>query len=366
MLSLLAQSTGAATQQVPTSKARAENVTHQVKGDVVVISFDLVSTTPTAAFRLDLLVSDDGGRTFTRTAASVTGDVDAVKPGRGKKIEWRWRQDVPEPATLRTDQLRFEFQATEVPAPPTTGAAPPPSSGGSKKKIWIPVIAGAGAAVAILLLTGEDPPPPPVTCTFSLNPPSLNLSGIAQTGGPVAVDATPGGCAPNTWTALITNNPQNMLSGINPPSGSAGETFVFQVAANPGAARTGTITVTPASGSPLTLSVTQALTACTYNITRSTAGNLPSIQTDFLVSVTASQSTCTWRLTVNPNPQNFIRFLNGAADQLSFTGTGTVNNGVMVRALANGTGLPRTATMLITDLVTNTVQPQTLVLTQNQ
>lgn len=367
MVSLAVQSTGAALQQAATSKARAENVTHQVKGDVVVIGFDLVSTTPNSAFRLDVLVSDDGGRTFTRTAASVTGDVDAVRPGRGKTIEWRWRQDIPEPANLRTDQLRFEFQATEVPVPAAApGAAPPPAAGGSKKKILIPVIAGgAAAAVALLLLMGEDPPPPVPTCTFSLNPAAFTLSSSAQTGGPVAVDATPADCAPNNWTAVIANNPGTMLSAINPPSGSAGQTFVFNVSANPGAARTGTITVTPAApGSPLTVSVTQTNTVCTYNITRNTSGNLPGIQNDFLVSVTASLSTCQWRLTVNPNPQTFIRFLNGAADQLSFTGTGPLTNGVMVRALANGTGLLRTATILITDLATGTLQPQTLVLTQ--
>lgn len=74
------------------------------------------------------------------------------------------------------------------------------------------------------------------TCAYSLNPTSVNVSS-ASTNGSVSV-TTASGCA---WTAASNNTSWLTLTGAT--SGTLSGTVTYAVAANTGAARTGTMTI---------------------------------------------------------------------------------------------------------------------------
>jgi len=78
------------------------------------------------------------------------------------------------------------------------------------------------------------PPPPP--CTFTIAPTSQN---IGDAGGPgsIAVTASAGTC---TWTASANDGWLTVTGGA---SGTGNGTVTFTVAANTGAARSGTLTI---------------------------------------------------------------------------------------------------------------------------
>jgi hypothetical protein len=110
-----------------TPVGRVDNVrVERSPGEVVTISYDLISEDAKAVFQVVLLVSQDGGKTFDLKPRSVTGDVGSgIRAGATKKIVWEAGKDVE---NLQMDLFRFRVvteaaQASPVvPAPTTTRA----------------------------------------------------------------------------------------------------------------------------------------------------------------------------------------------------------------------------------------------------
>src|SRR6185312_14800820 len=115
---------------------------------------------------------------------------------------------------------------------------------------------------------------------------SLGSSGqsFGDSGGPGSVALTTGtNCA---WTATSDSAWLTVNSGSGSGTGSA--TVAFSVAANPGAARTGSLTI---GGE--TFTVTQAANACLFSVTPLN----PSVShtaASYSLSVTATAGTCSW------------------------------------------------------------------------
>ena len=183
------------------------------------------------------------------------------------------------------------------------------------------------AGQAFMVTQAAAPPPPPPPCTYSIDPTSASLVAAGGTGS-VAVTAGTA-CA---WTATTTEPWVTITSGAaGTGSGSVG----FTVAANTGAARTGTITI---AGQAFT--VTQAAAPppppppCTYSIDPTGASVVAAGGTGS-VAVTAG-TACAWTATTTAS---WITITSGAAG----IGNGTVAYGVA----ANPTGASRLGTVAI-------------------
>jgi hypothetical protein len=157
----------------------------------------------------------------------------------------------------------------------------------------------------------------PAPCTYAINPVAQSIAG-AGGGGSVAVTAGPS-CA---WTAISNAS----WITVTTASGTGNGTANFVVAANPGAARSGTITI-----AGQTFTVNQA-SSCTYAIN-------PAAQSVIAggalgtVDVTTGPS-CTWTATSN------------VAWIIVTTTSGTGNGSVGI-AVATNTGAGRTGTATI-------------------
>jgi hypothetical protein len=168
-------------------------------------------------------------------------------------------------------------------------------------------------------------------CTYSLSPATVDL---AAAGGEGRTNVSAGaGCA---WTAT-SNAPWITVTGG--PSGTGSGVVVFNAAANPGAARSGTITI-----GGQTLTVTQQATVCTFSIspaaqTFAAAGGAGS------VAVTAAAS-CGWTASAS---DTWITITGAAAG----TGSGTI-----AFAVAPNSGPRRTGTL--------TIAGQTFTVTQDE
>lgn len=166
------------------------------------------------------------------------------------------------------------------------------------------------------------------SCMYALNPSTLDVPGTGS-GGSFEVQ-TLAGCP---WTATSSVPWISITAGT---SGS-GRSFVsFDVLANPGGARTGTLTVAGQSPtSAATFTVAQAAASCALSISP-TSGNPPATTTtNQLVTVTASVGTCTWTAQSNAA---WLTITTGAS--------GTGNGSVRYNVAAN-TGLARTGTLTI-------------------
>jgi hypothetical protein len=90
---------------------RVENVRFEIaEGGIVRVFYDLLADNPQQLVGVILSVSQDAGKTFEVTAASVTGDVGAaVLPGPGKQIVWEAARDVER---LDATALRLRIMVT--------------------------------------------------------------------------------------------------------------------------------------------------------------------------------------------------------------------------------------------------------------
>ncbi|HOW56840.1 MAG TPA: BACON domain-containing protein, partial [Smithellaceae bacterium] len=159
---------------------------------------------------------------------------------------------------------------------------------------------------------------------YSISPAGESFTGGANT-GTINVITAASSC---TWTAVSNNT--SWLTITSGASGTGNGIVSYSLAANTGAARTGTITI---SGQLFT--VTQA--GCTYTVGTPSSLSFASGGGSGTVSVTASAG-CSWTTSNNGNTWITITPASG-------TGTGaaqTVNYTV-----AAGTGAPRTGTMTI-------------------
>ncbi len=144
----------------------------------------------------------------------------------------------------------------------------------------------------------------PGGCAYSINPTSQSFPGSGGSGS-VAV-TTQAGCA---WTAASNASFITITSGS---SGNGSGAVNYTLAANSGAARTGTITI-----AGQTFTVTQAAgSSCTYSI-NPTNQSFPSSGGSGSVNVT-TQGGCAWTAASNAS---WITITSGA----SGTGFGTVN-----------------------------------------
>jgi len=160
------------------------------------------------------------------------------------------------------------------------------------------------------------------TCTFTIAQPGLNAPATASTGS-VAVTSGPT-CA---WTATSNAPWITITSGA---SGTGNGTVGFNVAANTGAARTGTISI---AGQTFTVTQAAGATPCMYSITPPSQ-NVPASASSGTVSVT-SGAGCAWTAASNAT---WLTVTSGA--------TGTANGTVGYSVAAN-TGAARSGTLTI-------------------
>ena len=169
------------------------------------------------------------------------------------------------------------------------------------------------------------PPPPPPACTYSIAPTSQNAEAAAGTG---TVTVTAGiACI---WTATSNAPWITITAGA---SGTGNGAVAFTIAANTGAARSGTLTI---AGQVFTVNQAAAAPpppACTYSIAPNSQ-NADAAAGTGAVTVTAGVG-CIWTATSNAP---WITITAGAA------GTG---NGAVAFTIAANTGAARSGTLTI-------------------
>ncbi|HEX9927143.1 MAG TPA: BACON domain-containing carbohydrate-binding protein [Pyrinomonadaceae bacterium] len=162
-------------------------------------------------------------------------------------------------------------------------------------------------------------------CTYSLFPTSapVHASGTTPgTGGGFDV-TTQAGCA---WTAISNANWITIIEG----SGTGNGSVIYSVAANSGAARSGTISV---NGQIFTLNQSSA-SECTYLTSPQQAIITPSGGSGSIYLMT-NHATCAW---TTQTDASWITITSGS------TGTG---NGTVTYSVAANTGQSRTASIMV-------------------
>lgn len=161
---------------------------------------------------------------------------------------------------------------------------------------------------------------PPPTCTYAVSPTVVNASASAG-GGSIAV-STAAGCA---WSAQ-SNAPWITITGFG---GNGAGSASYTIAANSGAARSGTMTI---AGRLVTISQAAGSISCTYTLSPSSASFSSSGASS---SVTVStQAGCTWSAT-------------SSASWLTVTTASGSGTGAATYAVAANTGAQRSATITI-------------------
>ena len=161
-----------------------------------------------------------------------------------------------------------------------------------------------------------------VACTYAITPASQSIAAAGGAGTPVAVVVSTPNCS---WTAA------SGVAWITVTSGATGignGSVAFTVAANPGTARTGTLTI-----AGQTFTVTQAA-ACSYTVSPPTQSVDPLGGTGTPITVTTTAG-CSWTAST---PASWITIQSGA--------TGSGNGAVKFRVDANLLG-DRTATLTV-------------------
>jgi len=167
-------------------------------------------------------------------------------------------------------------------------------------------------------------------CTYSISPASQNVAAGGGMGS--AAVMTSSGCS---WTVSSNAGWINVTSGA---SGSGNGSFSFTVAANSGAARSGTMSI-----AGQTFTVNQDAMACTFSVAPTTV-NIGAGPDGGSVTVTASGG-CSWTATAN-------------ADWLSITGgaSGAGAGTVSFSAGRNRTGSVRIGTLTVAGQVVTIMQ----------
>jgi hypothetical protein len=160
-------------------------------------------------------------------------------------------------------------------------------------------------------------PPPPPACTYSIQPNGQTIGASGGT-GTINVTTNTSTCA---WTAVSNTG---WITVTNGASGTGSGRVTFSVTANPGASRTGTISV---AGHTFTLS--QAGVSCSYSISPSSKA-MPHTSDTATVTVSAGAS-CEW--TAAPHV-SWITIASGKTG----TGAGTVKLNVAANPGAARTG----------------------------
>jgi hypothetical protein len=163
-----------------------------------------------------------------------------------------------------------------------------------------------------------------VECNLGVSPLAFSIVAGGATNQPVNVTG-PIGCA---WTA--TSNAPSWLTITSAPNDSGNGTVRFNVAANPGTARNGTLTV-----AGQTVTVSQAAAPCNYSLS-STTVTVPSAGGPGPAITVTAAAGCTWTAAATATP-----WLTNVAPA-SGSGNGTVT----FSAMPNPDG-PRSGTLTI-------------------
>jgi hypothetical protein len=169
---------------------------------------------------------------------------------------------------------------------------------------------------------GAAPSPTPPACTFTIAPTSQNVAATAGT-GTVNVTTT-AACA---WTAISNAAWLTVTAGA---AGTGNGTVGVNIAANTGAARSGTITI---AGQTFTVNQAAFVAPCTYSIAP-TSQNVDAAASTTSVTVTTT-AACSWTAA---SGAPFITVTSGAS------GTG---NGSVGLSIAANTGAARSGTVSI-------------------
>jgi hypothetical protein len=161
------------------------------------------------------------------------------------------------------------------------------------------------------------------SCTYSIDPASVNVAAGAGAGPAVSVTAT-AGCG---WMASSNAPWLTVTSGAN---GNGNGTVGYNIAANTGGARNGTLTI---AGQMFTVMQAAAATSCTYNINPTSANAPAGGGGGNSVTVTTSAG-CTWNASSNVP---WISVMSGSGN----------GNGMIGYAVAANNGSARTGTLTI-------------------
>ena len=164
----------------------------------------------------------------------------------------------------------------------------------------------------------------PPACTYAIDPMSASAPAGGATGS-VAV-TTGSACA---WTAS-SNAAWITVTSASGGGGTGNGTVTYSVAANTGAARTGSITI---AGQTFTVTQAAAIAVCTYSVSNTTL-SVPATGGTHSVEVTTG-SGCSWTATRNAG---WIDIVSGA----SGTGSGTV-----VFVVSSFNGMERSGTLTV-------------------
>lgn len=119
----------------PASSADIEGVDVRGEGDRVVITYDLTGTKK--KYKVDVALSNDGGRTFSLVPTALDGAVGkGIQPGQNKRIVWRLREDFPN--GLSGGEYQVQVTARK-------------QGGGALYVVVGALVAGAGGTVALLM-----------------------------------------------------------------------------------------------------------------------------------------------------------------------------------------------------------------------
>jgi len=166
-------------------------------------------------------------------------------------------------------------------------------------------------------------------CTYALNPSRLDSPASGSGGATFEVQTLPG-CAWSTASSVP------WISSVGGGSGSGNGVVTFNVAANSGAARIGTLTVTgQAPTTTVTFTVNQAAASCSFSVNPTSSPQPAGGASNQSVDVTAHSSACSWTASSN-------------ASWLTITlgNSGTGNGSVRFNVAANG-GIARMGTLTI-------------------
>jgi hypothetical protein len=173
----------------------------------------------------------------------------------------------------------------------------------------------------------------PAPCTYQITPSSQSAPSAGGAGSTITV-TTASGCA---WTAT---SPDAWLTITSGATGTGSGTVNFTISANPGAARTGTLT---AGGQVFTVNQAAAPAPCTYQINPSSQSFPAAAGAGTNIAVTTA-SGCAWTASTT--------------DSWIAIGSGTPGNGngTVTFSVSANTGPARTGSMLVAGRTFNVSQ----------
>jgi hypothetical protein len=129
-------------------EGQIRNEDWNVQGNVIVITYDLFGSP--GEYNIRLAFKEEENPSFNVVPKSVTGDIENVRPGTGKRIVWNYRQDIP--GGLNPQGLYYVEFSTPVrlQPQPVVQQAPKEESGGFPWTLTILGLAAVGAGVYFL------------------------------------------------------------------------------------------------------------------------------------------------------------------------------------------------------------------------